>query len=266
MWNLPPPPGFHGLHPDKPLMVYHRHLPHWRQDGATYFVTLRLADSLPQSKLNELAELKADWKQRHPKFATLLSRGTALLSRPGPRTHPTEVDTAMEQLARLVQERIEGWLDQGMGNCVLKEASMAAFLVSALQHFDGDRYELDCYVIMSNHAHVIGRPLMPDVYPLEAIVGSWKKYSARRINGALTLSGELWQDESYDRILRDEEHLWRAIQYVGANPDKARLPRESCPLWIRPHWVELGWSVEAQTDDREAALASGRLRRAVPRA
>src|SRR4051794_6353839 len=38
MWNLPAPPGFQGLHPHKPLTVYVRHLPHWRQDGATYFV------------------------------------------------------------------------------------------------------------------------------------------------------------------------------------------------------------------------------------
>ena len=28
-------------------------LPHWRQDGVTYFVTFRLADSLPQAKLDE---------------------------------------------------------------------------------------------------------------------------------------------------------------------------------------------------------------------
>ena len=35
MWNLPPPPGFQGLHPDKPVVVYQRHLPHW-QTGALW--------------------------------------------------------------------------------------------------------------------------------------------------------------------------------------------------------------------------------------
>ena len=64
MWNLPTPPGFQGLYPDMPVTIYHRHLPHWRQDGATYFVTFRLADSLPQSKLDELATLKKEW-ERH---------------------------------------------------------------------------------------------------------------------------------------------------------------------------------------------------------
>jgi REP element-mobilizing transposase RayT len=151
---------------------------------------------------------------------------------------------ALEGLARQVQERIERWLDQGMGSCPFKQASLAALLTSAMHHFDDDRYELDCYALMPNHAHVIVRPLLPGAHPLEAIVGSWKKYSSRRINRVLQQTGDLWQDECYDRILRDEEHLWRAIQYIGANPDKAGLPRESCPLWIRPRWVELGWRFE----------------------
>jgi hypothetical protein len=117
MWNLPPPPCFQGLHPDKPVTVYQRHLPHWRQDGATYFVTFRLADSLPQSKLDELAALKEAWQRRHP-------RGTALLSRPGATaqescptgrarpgvtaraSRPTRLDAAREELARQVQERV----------------------------------------------------------------------------------------------------------------------------------------------------------------
>ena len=55
MLELPPaPPGFRGLDPNKSLRIYTRHLPHWRQDGATYFVTFRLADSLPEAKLIEI--------------------------------------------------------------------------------------------------------------------------------------------------------------------------------------------------------------------
>jgi putative transposase len=254
MWNLPPPPGFQGLHPDKPITVYQRHLPHWRQDGATYFVTFRLADSLPQSKLDELAAIKEAWERRHPRH----TRGTALPSRQAAtarESRPTDEltrqlqsrgSTAREsrptdELTRQLQERIERWLDQGMGGCPLKQPSLAAFLTSAMHHFDDDRYELDCYVVLPNHAHVIVRPLMPKTHPIEAIVGSWKKYSSRRINRALRQTGDLWQDETYDRLVRDEEHLWRAIQYIGANPDKAGLARESCPLWIRSHWVEFGW-------------------------
>lgn len=222
MWNLPPPPGFQGLHPDKALTVYLRHLPHWRQDGATYFVTFRLGDSLPKIKLNELQDLKREWERRHPI----------------PRS-----DTVLEEWARQASERIERWLDQGMGKCLLKEPSLAALLSSAFHFFDDDRYELDCYVIMPNHAHVVLRPLRPE-YPVEEIVGSWKKYSAKQINRVLGQNGELWQEETYDRIIRDEEHLWRVIQYIGSNSERAGLLRASCLTWIRPKWVDLGWNFE----------------------
>lgn len=66
MWNLPPPPGFQGLHPDKALRVYERHLPHWRQEGATYFVTAHLGDSLPEAQLRELQALREAWLRHHP--------------------------------------------------------------------------------------------------------------------------------------------------------------------------------------------------------
>jgi putative transposase len=66
MWNLSPPPGFQGLDPNKPVTMYMRHLPHWRQDGATYFVTYRLGDSLPQEKLDELRQFKQEWEKQHP--------------------------------------------------------------------------------------------------------------------------------------------------------------------------------------------------------
>src|SRR6516165_10187995 len=102
MWNLPAPPGFQGLHPDKPVTVYQRHLPHWRQEGATYFVTFRLADSLPQYKLDELAALKEESERRHP------GGGTTLLSRPGAtaqESRPTGLHADSEALAREVQQR-----------------------------------------------------------------------------------------------------------------------------------------------------------------
>ena len=63
MINLETPPGFRGLHPDVPVTVYYRHLPHWRQDGATYFVTFRLDDALPQCKLDELARFAETGKR-----------------------------------------------------------------------------------------------------------------------------------------------------------------------------------------------------------
>jgi REP-associated tyrosine transposase len=233
LWNLPPPPGFQGLDPAKALILYHRHLPHWRQDGATYFVTFRLADSLPQSRLQQLDILKCEWEAKHPT----------------PRT-----DRQWEELARMTVQRVEEWLDQGMGNCWLKRAEIAQCVLTALHFFDGERYELGCYVVMPNHVHAVIRPFHPTDDPLERILQSRKRQMSRDINRILGRCGPLWQDESFDRIIRDEEHLYRCIQYIGQNPGKAglshyrvpgeRLIAEACPMWIRPEWEQLGWQLQ----------------------
>jgi len=39
-----------------PIAKAGRHVPHWRQEGATYFITFRLADSIPKDKLIQWAK------------------------------------------------------------------------------------------------------------------------------------------------------------------------------------------------------------------
>jgi len=225
MWNLPAPPGFQGLHPDKPVTMQMRLLPHWRQDGATYFVTFRLGDSLPESKLRELREYRDAWIRKHPP----------------PRSHKLN-----EDLSRDVFTRVERWIDQGMGSCVLRDPSAAKFMTNAMHHFDGIRYELDAYVVMPNHVHVIVRPTEPEVHSLGTILGSWKQFASTNMNVSLKPEGPFWQDEGYDRIIRDVEHLYRVLQYIGRNPKKAGLSRGACPMWVRPEWAALGWNFEEQ--------------------
>jgi putative transposase len=94
---------------------------------------------------------------------------------------------------------------------------------------------------MPNHVHVILRSFCGNTYPLERILQSWKRHTSLQINRLFNLAGTLWQEESFDRIIRDEEHLYRAIQYIGTNAAKARLTLDQCPTWIRPEWQQLGW-------------------------
>jgi putative transposase len=223
MFNLPPPPGFLGLREELPLECYMRHMPHWRQDGATYVATFRLADSLPKVKRDELTQMRDEWMKRHPE----------------PRSR-----TDLEQLATQVFREVEKTLDAGHGDCCLKQEGYANLIVEPMHHFDGQRYELDCYVVMPNHVHVVLRPTQSENHSVESILKSWKSHSGLRINRSRGKSREVWQQESYDRIVRDGEHLWRTIQYIGRNPERAGLAKGSCPLWIRPAWVKLGWRFE----------------------
>jgi REP element-mobilizing transposase RayT len=187
-------------------------------------VTFRLADSLPQSKLHELQALHDEWERRHP---------------------PPQSDEALNDYVREVMQRVERWLDQGMGSCLLRHALASEIAAESLIHFHGDRYELGCSVIMPNHVHAVIRPLMPAEFPLEDILQACKGFMARAINARIRSEGAIWQPESFDRIIRDEEHLYRCIQYIGRNPAFARLPPDEYRLWINPEWERLGWGFDS---------------------
>jgi putative transposase len=216
--NLPPPPGFRGLHPDLPITIYHRHLPHWRQRGATYFVTFRLADALPQSKLNELKQWREHWERSHP---------------------PPRSEEAWEAFAHEFTRRTEAWMDRGYGECVFRDPQLAEIMAGACVHFQNQRHVTFCYVIMPNHCHVAVQPLGD--HELEDILDSWKGYVGHIVNKQLRRHGTLWQEESFDRIVRDEEHLFRVVQYIGNNPKKPGLPRDQWHRWIHPDWEAVGW-------------------------
>ena len=234
--DLDPPPGFQGLDDELPIRRYHRYLPHWRQDGATYFVTFRFHDALPLAQQEQIREQKAFWERKNP---------------------PPHTDAQLEELHRILGLETEKWLDTGLGCCVLKHAANRELLHGVLHFFDLDRaepledaelgpprYELGAWVMMPNHVHLLIRPLEPQRWALEKILQSWKRQSAREINRRENSSGTLWLDESYDRIVRDAGHLWRCLQYIGRNPAQARVPNGQFERWVRPEWIELGWGFE----------------------
>ncbi len=218
MLNLPPPPGFSGLDPDKPIRTYQRHLPHWRQDGATYFVTFRQQDALPQEHLDFLKRLRDEWERTHP---------------------PPRSEQHWEEHTREIVRRTEAWLDEGYGSCCFRESRHVEQLAKALLHFQNERYFVSCYVVMPNHCHAIMRPLAG--WELEDILQGMKGVAAQRVNSATGGSGSIWQEESHDRIIRDGEHLWHCIQYIGRNPRLAGLAPNAWHRWTHPDWEQLGW-------------------------
>lgn len=220
-FHLAPPQGFRGIHPDMPLRRYCRNLPHWRQPGATYFVTFRLFDALPQAKLRSLKRCRELWE----------------LSHPAPRS---EAD--WEAYARTYFTSIGGWSDEGHGECVFRNRELADVMTNALLYFQRQRYFISCFVVMPNHCHVLVCP-MGD-HALENILQSWKGFVGKEVNKRLSRRGALWQNESFDRIVRDEEHLFRVVRYIGNNPKMAGLPKCDWVRWIAPEWESAGWGFE----------------------
>jgi putative transposase len=156
-------------------------------------VTFRLADSLPQSKLQDLErELRV-------------------------------VDPEKSDAIR--RKKIEAWLDAGMGCCALRHTALASLMQETLLKFDGDRYRLFAWCVMPNHVHV----LMETRHALSKIVQSWKSYTGRWALGknaelGLGIPGKaLWMREYWDRYIRDGAHFDNVLYYIERNPVTAGL-------------------------------------------
>jgi REP element-mobilizing transposase RayT len=162
-------------------------LPHWESEHGIYFVTFRLADSMPQTvvrilRASERAKPVADHRP----------------------------STAVENV-----------LDSGVGACVLRNPAVADVVAAALQRFDRLRYRLFAWCIMPNHVHVVFEPTHGTT--LAGILHSWKSYTASTINRLLSRRGALWQREYYDHLIRDSRQLKRAIAYTLDNPRRSGL-------------------------------------------
>ena len=180
--------------------ITRRNLPHWQQAGKTYFVTFRLADSIPATKLSELESERQSWLMHNPEPWTDMQR---------------------RKYYEHFSVKIEEWLDAGSGSCVLKDERAAKVVADALSHFDGERYDLGAWVVMPNHVHVVVTPR--DGHHIGDILHSWKSFSAHKINELLGRTGRFWQHESYDHIVRNERALYKIQEYIDRNPEKAGI-------------------------------------------
>lgn len=117
-------------------------------------------------------------------------------------------------------------LDQGKGPDWLQNPEITKLVADAMRFFDGKRYALLAYCIMSNHVHVVFTPLLKTedaYYPLAQIMHTMKGYTAVQANRLLSRSGDFWLHESYDHCVRNEAELERIVAYVVNNPVKVGL-------------------------------------------
>lgn len=191
---------FQPFQPKAEFRVSRRNLPHWTQPGVTYYVTFRLADSLPAGRLEEWKRERDAWLRRHPE---------------------PWAKAEMDEYERLFYHRLDAWLDAGHGECILARNDAADIVEGALHYFDGERYVLDAYVIMPNHVHLLVS--VSETKMLRKVLHSWKSYTAHELNKAAGRSGSVWQDESFDHIVRSFEQLNYHRWYIGDNPVSARL-------------------------------------------
>ena len=107
-------------------------------------------------------------------------------------------------------------------------------IVSILLHFHGTRYRLHGYVVMNDHVHVIVEPIAG--FELKTITHSWKSFTANQLQRRFARKGSIWQEECFDRIVRDEVEYLEKAQYIHDNPFN-RWPEIADYPWLGfPQW------------------------------
>jgi REP element-mobilizing transposase RayT len=105
-------------------------------------------------------------------------------------------------------------------------------------------------VVLPDHVHIIFTPLVDsersEVFSLARITKAIKGTSAHLINRQLGRPGRVWQEESFDRVLRVSEKFDEKIAYILGNPVRKglvvssgqyrwlRVAEESKPSFARP--------------------------------
>jgi len=129
----------------------------------------------------------------------------------------------------------------------------------ALRHclFENGRgIELHACVIMPTHVHLLFTCLEDERgYPfaLAKIMKGIKGVSARNINRLLNRRGQLWQDESFDRIMRAGEFSDK-LEYIILNPISAGLAKR--PVQYKWLWVQKPAQARVPVPQKPARAAS----------
>ena len=105
-------------------------------------------------------------------------------------------------------------------------------------HDRGTRIQLSAAVVMPTHVHLLFWALRDATgwpIPLVDIMQSLKGSSAHSLNKLLRKSGPVWDEESFDHVLRSDESWQQKREYIRQNPVRAGLVRrpEDYPwLWL----------------------------------
>lgn len=200
---------------------YQRRLPHWQPVGGVFFVTVCLKGAVSKQVLRKLR------RKYEEDMRSLTEDGLAL-------------DQARSEASQKYLLELDAVLDKYQADIqFLKIPEVAQIIKDQLHRFDKRLYDLLAYCIMPNHFHVVfdtglqvhGKDIDfvgEDYVQLHDIMRKIKGASANFSNKVLNRSGAFWQEESWDRWMRDEKDLNNCIDYTLMNPVKGGLVRDWC--------------------------------------
>ncbi|HUY90778.1 MAG TPA: transposase [Pirellulales bacterium] len=97
-------------------------------------------------------------------------------------------------------------------------------------------------VVMPDHVHLVFQAMRDpsgNDFGLIEILQSIKSASAHSVNKALGRRGQVWQEESFDRVCRSDESVHDLVKYICRNPERKGLVREFGEYpYLWREWVE----------------------------
>jgi len=117
-------------------------------------------------------------------------------------------------------------------------ASVRDIVLGHCLHDQGTKAAIHAVVVMPDHAHLLLTPLREldgSAYSLVEILQGIKSASAHSLNRALGRSGPVWQEESFDHVLRSVESFEEKVEYIRQNPLRRGLvsrPEDYRWLWV----------------------------------
>lgn len=223
--------AFKPFDPGSAIHNSQQNLPHWRQAGTTYFVTTRLADSVP-------ATIAAKWQAKRD----------AWLRDHGAESAEDLADEFRLDYQRQFTDAFHDLIDAGYGECLLARQECANVVIGKMIEGHGTCFQLGAWAIMPNHVHAVVEPARGS--SLGEIVKHWKGGSAFLINRLLGRSGTLWMPEPFDHIIRSLKQWRRHSLYVADNPMKAGL----AVSYVLGDGAEIGLTREAMHERIERCV------------
>ncbi len=194
-----------------------RNLPHLERRGASYFITWRLAGTIPTELLDKL------------RFQTRALAGRAEDS----RNDSKKREQAAAEHKRLFAQ-FDRFLDAGnTGPKFLADPRMAEIVLNVVKD-QTSIASIDCFTVMPNHAHILFTPIAP--HTARDVMKRIKQISAYRCLKIDRSASPFWEEENYDHIVREGEWA-RILIYILQNPVVAGLCK---------HWRDWPWTYLAE--------------------
>ncbi len=201
---------------------FHRaNLPHFQQPGQAYFITWNLQNAIPAKALKEYSEKLTQIKVSVD-FAEKTKQSSEQIN---------VLKCEYRFLRKMMLKALDDILDVGNHIDVnLSKTENTSIVVNSLRFWEGKKLRNYAICVMPNHVHWVLELYNFDengeAVWLDDILKSVKQFSATQINKSENRLGKLWQKESWDTTIRDNLHLFKAIDYTRNNPVKAGLVKD----------------------------------------